>query len=142
MPPSRLSPVLRARTKTASSCWRGDAGNAPAWCIVSVAQPSLPVAVSGGIENCWNGIASARTSAPLTERPLHADTWKRTVISEVEREITGGETDWPSIRRRAGAGMLPTSSVPLPAARQPLTDTGDGGVEPFGSTTDVAFDVA
>ena len=64
MPPRIGSPDFRARTKTARICCFADAGNEPAWCIVNVAQPSAPVAVSGGIENCWNGIASARISAP------------------------------------------------------------------------------
>jgi hypothetical protein len=57
MPPSRFSPDLRARTNTASSCCRGEAGNALSWCMVIVAQPSAPVGVSAGIENCWNGTA-------------------------------------------------------------------------------------
>ena len=59
MPPSSASPDLRARTKTASSCCCGEAGKLRSWCIVIVAQPSGPVGVSGGIENCWNGTAVA-----------------------------------------------------------------------------------
>src|SRR2546423_236354 len=75
------------------------------------------------------------------ERPLHAETWKRTVTSAVDREMTDGETVWPSITSRAGEVTLPMSSVPVPAAGQPLTEMG-GGVALFALTTSVALDSA
>src|SRR3954453_912679 len=135
MPARTFSPGLRARTKTARSCCRDEAGKKRSWCMTSVTQPSAPVGASAGIVNCENGIASASTSAPCTARPLHAETWKRTGTSVVEREITEGETVWPSISRRAGAETLPTSAVPEPLGH-PVPAR--GGVEPRGLGTPAA----
>src|SRR4051794_620104 len=140
MPPSTGSPDLRARTNTASTCWRAEIGNDPALCIVIVAQPSAPVAVSGGIENCWNGIASARTMAPCTEWPAHAETWKRTVMSELEREIGDWSTCCPSISSSAGFVTLATGSGLVGFTGQPFTLVG-GGAEAL-VTTAVGSDVA
>src|SRR5437868_3106948 len=140
MPPRRFSPDLRARTKTARSCCRGEAGKARSWCKVIVAQPSAPVGVSAGIENCSNGTAVVYTSAPVTERPLHAETWKRRVRSAVERLITDGEAVWPSTTRRAGGETALTSTGPEPVDGQPFTTGGTGAV--FALTTAVGFEVA
>src|SRR4051812_2581356 len=139
MPARTFSPGLRARTKTARSCCRDEAGKKRSWCMPSVTQPSAPVGASAGIVNCENGIASASTSAPCTARPLHAETWKRTVTSVVEREITEGEAVWPSISRRAGAETLPTSAVPVPLGHPVAAG---GGVVARGLTRAGAFEVA
>src|SRR5581483_5365693 len=56
-PPSTFSPDFRARTNTASSCWRADAGKRDARCSVTAAQPSEPVVTSAGTLNCSNGTA-------------------------------------------------------------------------------------
>src|SRR6476619_1995566 len=139
MPARMFSPDLRARTKTARSCCRDEAGKKRDWCMTIVAQPSAPVGVSAGMENCSNGIASASTSAPCTERPLHAETWKRTVTSLVEREITDGETVWPSIRRCAGEVICATSAVPVPLGHPVAAG---GGVVARGLTMSVALEFA
>ena len=139
MPPSRLSPDFRARTNIARICCFGDAGKPDCTCIVIVAQPSAPVGVSAGIENCWNGTAVAYTSALATERPLQAVTWKRTVRSVVDRVITDGVACWPSMSNRAGGETVDTSTGPVPAG-QPFTTGGTGAV--FGLTTAVSFEVA
>src|SRR5258705_11129271 len=83
---------------------------------------------------------SASTSAPDTERPVHADTWKRTVTSPAERGIVDGETVWPSIKSRAGGLTLPTSSVPVPEGGQPFAVGGGGGA--LALTTSPAFEGA
>src|SRR5213076_1575259 len=79
------------------------------------------------------------TSAPVTGRPLHADTWNFTVRSVVERVIGVGDADCPSISSRAGGETTLTSTGPVPVAGQPLTLV--GGVT-FFCTTAVGTDVA
>ena len=59
IPPSTLSPGLRARTKMAISCWWPLTGKPRRRWKTSVAQPSEPVAASGGIENWLYGVAVA-----------------------------------------------------------------------------------
>src|SRR5437870_3937974 len=108
--------------------------------MVIVAQPSAPVGVSAGIENCSNGTAVTYTSAFWMERPLHAETWNLTVTSCVDRVITVGETLWPSISSRAGSATSFTSSVPLPEVGQPSFVVGGGAG--FAVTTAVGTDVA
>ena len=104
-PPSGLSPDFRARENTARICWRGEAGKPAMRCRFSVAQPVASVATSAGTENCWNGIAVAYTSALPIERPLQAETWKRSCRVVTVRVIGDGEATWPSITSRAGGAI-------------------------------------
>src|SRR5262249_59428518 len=111
---SRFSPGLRARTKTARSCCREEAGKKRSWCNVNVAHPSEAVCASGGIENCEYGTPVTYTSAFCTGRPLQAETWIFTVRSVVELVIGVGEACWPSISSSAGSDTSFTSTVPEP----------------------------
>src|SRR5689334_10685502 len=60
-------------------------------------------------------------------------------MSWVDREITVGETLWPSIRSRAGGEASLTSSVPLPEVGQPSFVVGGGAG--FAVTTAVGTEV-
>src|SRR5262245_15694228 len=133
MPESTGSPPLRARTNITSSDWLSAAGKPRSRSIRVVAQPSPSVCCSDGIANWLNGTAVTYTSAPATERPPHADTWKRTVRPPVESGIGLGVTRKRSTSRRAGGATWPMVIEPVPLG-QPVTGSS--------VTTAVGADVA
>src|SRR3954447_1997810 len=142
MPARMFSPGLRARANSTSSCWLRAAGKPLSRVIVMLAQPSAPVAVSVGIENCENGTAVTYTRAPWTGRSLHALTWKRTASCCVEPPITAGETSCRSSRRRAGELSCATLITPVPLGQPLLLGGVVVVVDGRGATTAVGTDVA
>src|SRR3569623_1444017 len=144
--PARIgSPGFRARMNTTRICCFGEAGNS-AWRLrFSVAQPSAPVGCSGGIENWLNGTAVVWTSAPATERPLHAEMCTRSCRFVAVRGIGDGLADWPSICRTTGEVSCETLTGPVPDGQPFDVGLGAGVAVVVGAaflTTAVGTDVA
>ena len=106
--------ILRARTKTANSCWTDDAGKRDALCGVRVAQPSSPVVAPADVEllerNGRRIDERTRDRAAPTRRDV-----KRSVRSFVERVTVVGDAAWPSTRSRAGSDTPEMFVGPVPA---------------------------
>src|SRR5262245_16859440 len=137
-PPRRLPPGSRARTNITSSCCRFAAGKPRSRFILSSDQPSAPVGASAGIENWLYGTAVTYTSAPCTDLPLHAVTWKRVTSCCVDPPTTPGSSAWRSTSRRFGAFTSPIAIVPPPGFSQLPAG---GGVVAASATTAVGTDV-